>query len=190
LRQHIIRYASYMLLLALVACAGLPLQPSPSEIKHQGIDGIACVGSIMAPPAGMLEANDQKLLRQALGASGEGKLCAGKVFVAEKPVTVYRVWNSDKTYTAYGRWWSFSLPVGPKAKYRRDNDICPSWSSLDRMSACTLKVGTKIVVGPGQSAKCKKMTYAKSPTNQVFVPNDSRKHRILVENCSADAAWP
>jgi len=179
LSKHITQRAPYLAFLWLVACAGLSLQPPPS-----GIDGITCVGNIVTPPTGMLETHDNALLQQALGVSGEGKLCAGKVFVAKKPVSVYRVWNSDKAYTAYGRWWSFSLPAGPKAKYRRDNDICPSWSSLDRMSACTLKIGSKIVVGPGQSAKCETMTYAKSPTNQVFVPNDSRKHRILVENCS------
>ncbi len=188
--QYMIRHVSYLLLLTLAACASLPMQARHSQIDTRGIDGIACIGSIITPPAGLLEIHDNALLQQALGASGEGKLCAGKVFVAKKPVTVYRLWNSDKAYTAYGRWWSLSLPTGPKAKYRKDNDICPSWSRLDRMSVCTLKIGTKIVLGPGQSAKCKNTTYAKSPVNQVFVPNDSRQQRILVEKCSEGVAWP
>jgi len=132
----------------------------------------------------------QALLKKSLGARTEGKLCTGKVFLAEKPVTVYRVWNSDKNYTIYGSWWSFDSPQGPKIQYRKDNGICPSWSTLDRLSSCTIKVGAKIVVGPGQSAKCAESTYAKSAVNQVFIPNDSRNDVLFVENCTAGVDWP
>ena len=183
-----IRYSSiYLIFFYLVGCAGVT---TVSDHKQLGIDRIACVGEIEAPPEGLIESNDKELLLKAMGASGEGKLCTGKVFLAEQPVTVYRVWNSSKSYTVYGGWWSFEQPSGPKQEYREDNGICPSWSTLDRMTSCTIKVGAEIVVGPGQSAKCEKFTYPKSAVNQVFIPNDSRNDVIFVENCTKGVFWP
>lgn len=172
---------------SLVGCVGLATVGGDALT---GVDGILCVGEIKPPPKGFVESDDEGLLKSALGASGEGKLCVGKVFLAKQPVTVYRVWNSDKSYTVYGGWWSFNQPKGPKKKYREENEICPSWSALDRMSSCTIKVGTKIVVGPGQSAQCKTFTYPKSAVNQVYVPNNARNNVILVENCTEGVTWP
>ncbi len=181
------RISLTFLLIILTGCAGLAPR---SETAPVGIDGIACVGRIDALPAQLTAINDDQLLQTALGASGEGKLCFGQVLAATAPVTVYRVWNSDKSYTRYGSWWSFELPTGPKSSYRRDNGICPSWSALDRLSSCELKPGAKIVVGPGQSARCKTLTYAKSAVNQVYIPNDARAERLFVENCTAGTVWP
>ncbi|MBY0417639.1 MAG: hypothetical protein K2W88_06200, partial [Pararheinheimera sp.] len=113
-----------------------------------------CVGIIEAPAAGLEATSDPELLKSALGQPDKGQLCMGQVFVAKAPVKVYRVWDQAKSYTLYGRWWSFSLPQGPTEQYREANAICPSWSVLNQMSSCTLKVGSKIVVGPGQSADC------------------------------------
>jgi hypothetical protein len=176
---------SYLFLLA--ACA---VVTPTAEHTSLGIDGVACVGEVERVPESLVAVQDSALLETALGASGEGKLCQGKVFLTTQAVTVYRVWNSDKSYSLYGRWWSFQPPEGSRQKYRKDNVICPSWSALDRMSECTIKVGTRIVVGPGQSAACRQTTYAKSAVNQVFIQNDSRNDVILVENCSAGVDWP
>lgn len=149
-----------------------------------------CVGAVIAPPVGMVETTDDALLASAIGAPTKGALCKGKVFVAEKPVTVYRVWDASKSYTLYGRWWSFDLPKGPKQAYQVANDICPEWSPLNIMSSCTIKVGTKIVVGPGQSAQCTSALLPASPVNQVYIPNDSRNNILFVENCSEGTPWP
>ena len=180
-------HSLYLLVFILAGCTSLT---STVEQFATGIDGIACVGKVETPPQGLVEINDIALLQQTLGASSQGKLCTGKVFQAEEPVTVYRVWNSDKSYTVYGSWWSFEEPEGPKQEYREDNGICPSWSTLDRMTSCTIKVGSKIVVGPGQSAECKNFTYPKSDVNQVFIANDSRDNIILVDNCTEAINWP
>ncbi len=181
--------AALFLLVCLAGCAGVT---PPPEQALSGIDGIACVGGVASPPEGLVEADDKALLQRALGASGAGKLCGGKVFQAIRPVTVYRVWNSEMSYTLYGGWWSFTLPKGPKDKYREENEICPSWSKLDRMSSCTIRVGTKIVSGPGQSADCSQdqLSYPKSAVNQVFIPNDSRNNVLFVEDCTAGTSWP
>ena len=180
---------SILLLVFLAGCAAVT---PPAEQAASGIDGLACTGRVASPPEGLIEANDKALLQQALGASGAGKLCDGKVFQTIRPVTVYRVWNSEKSYTLLGSWWSFTLPKGPVEKYRAENEICPSWSTLNRMSACTIRVGTKIVAGPGQSADCPQdqLNYPKSAVNQVFIPNDARSNVIFVEDCTAGSEWP
>ena len=52
------------------------------------------------------------------------------------------------------------------------------------MSVCKIKVGTHIVIGPGQSADCSEgLSYAKSSANQVFIPNNSAENVIFVEDC-------
>lgn len=157
---------------------------------RDGIDGIACVGYVENPPAALKSTQDEELLNESLGATDQGRLCQGDVFLVTEPVKVYRVWDSSKPYSIYGSWWSLDKPVGSREQYRKDNDICPLWSSLDKMSSCNLKVGSKIVIGTGQSAKCKDFTYPKSATNQVYVPNDSRNDILYVENCSPGSTWP
>lgn len=144
----------------------------------------------MTPPEGLVEVTDNTLLTSAIDVPGKGKLCKGKVFVAEKEVTVYRVWDASKSYTLYGGWWSFSRPTGPRDQYQAANDICPEWSALDKMSTCTIKVGAHVAVGPGQSAQCNAGLLPASAINQVYIPNDSRNNVLYVENCNAGVEWP
>ena len=168
---------------------GFALLASVSAFNVHAAD--ACVGEVVTPPEGLVAATDDALLASAIGAPTAGALCKGKVFVAAKPVTVYRVWDSSKSYTLYGRWWSFNLPQGPRDKYRVDNDICPEWSPLNIMSSCTIKAGTKVVVGPGQSAKCADgSVLPASAVNQVYIPNDSKNNVLYVENCTPGTVWP
>lgn len=155
-----------------------------------GVDGIACVGDIQVPRSGLFEVDDNALLKSVLAQSGKGQLCAGRVYEVTSPIAVYRAWDSTKQYTAYGRWWSFDRPHGPREQYQKDNAICPEWSGLDRVSSCTVKQGTKIVVGVGQSATCQNGAYEKSATNQVYIANDSRNNNIYVENCTDGVVWP
>lgn len=155
-----------------------------------GVDGIPCVGEVVEPPVGLIEVEDNTLLQTVLKPSGEGMLCTGKVFEVMQAVTVYRVWDGAKAYTLYGGWWSLNLPQGPKERYREENDICPEWSELNRISQCQLKIGAKVVIGPGQSANCEDFTYAKSAVNQLYVPNDSRNNVLYVEGCSEGVEWP
>ncbi|MBZ5538196.1 MAG: hypothetical protein LAO31_19760 [Acidobacteriia bacterium] len=171
----------------LTACAAVSHHP---QSKPVGVDGIACVGDVMQPPPGLVEIENAELLAEARGPSGEGKLCAGRVFRVTHPLTVYRVWDNSKGYSEYGRWWSFSPPQGPRESYREANEVCTSWSPLDRLSACMLKIGALIVIGPGQSATCSGTSYGKSPVNQVYVPNDLKNGQLYVENCIATGKWP
>lgn len=149
-----------------------------------------CIGGVITPPNGMVKATDDALLASALGPPGKGAMCTGEVFQAVKPVTVYRVFDAAKSYTLYGRWWSFDLPVGPRDQYQYVNDICPEWSPLDVVSSCTIKVGTKVVIGPTQSAQCIGSLIPASAVNTVYIPNDSRNNVLFVENCTKGTAWP
>jgi hypothetical protein len=186
--------------LFLVACGGAappPVTPpgptaAPAQTAPPPVVSSACPGKVEVAD-GLQEVSDGTLLEQALGAPGKGSLCTGKVFQVVKPVTVYRVWNKAKAYTQLGRWWSFSTPRGPADDYRRANDICPEWSALDVVSECKLKVGARVVVGPGQSATCEKGALPASATNQVFVPNETKdpaNQKVFVEGCTPGAAWP
>ncbi|MDQ6965374.1 MAG: hypothetical protein Q9M23_00420 [Mariprofundaceae bacterium] len=177
-------------LLVFTLFGGCAVHTPPSGQTISGIDGIACVGQVSTPPAGLVVADDDALLKTVLGSSGKGMLCAGKVYQATQAVRIYRVWDSAKTYTLYGSWWSFNPPQGPRERYQVENDICPEWSALDRMSSCSIKPGAMIVVGPGQSAECGQSTLPKSAANQVFIPNDSRNNVLFVEDCSEGVDWP
>ena len=168
----------------LVAC-GSSTQPEVSPL-----DGIACVGGIDMVPEGLKPTEDAALLNEALGKTGEGKLCAGKVYEATAAVTVYRVWNQAKSYTEFGKWWSLGKPMGTVASYREENAICPEWSELNQLTRCTVKLGARIVVGPGQSASCMAMVYDKSPVNQVYMANDTRVGMLHVEGCTQLGMWP
>ena len=169
----------------LVACGGAEMTPAVSPL-----DGITCVGNVDAPPAGLAAVEDAPLLGEALGKTGEGKLCAGQVFMAQSAVTVYRVWNNAKSYTEFGKWWSLEKPSGTVDSYRQENAICPEWSDLNQLTRCTLKIGAHVVIGPGQSATCMTLTYEKSPVNQVYMANDTRVNMLQVEGCTQLGAWP
>lgn len=112
------------------------------------------------------------LLKETLGKPEQGKLCQGKVYQskADSSVTLYRAWNSTNPNSRFGKWWAFSKPQGKVAEYRRDYEICYQWSPLDMLAVCTLKPGTKIVVGNGQSDKCSQyLTYPVSAKQQVYL---------------------
>lgn len=179
-------FLSCLVVSVVSGCGGEMMEPLPIS----PLDGQSCTGYIDSSPEGSSPVEDAALLQEALGKSGEGKLCAGRVLEAKQSVAIYRVWNSAKDYTEFGRWWSFSKPVGPVDKYRADNAICPEWSELNQLTACSIKVGARYVVGPGQSAQCMMMLYDRSAINQVYIPNDTRVGKVYVENCVRLGAWP
>jgi hypothetical protein len=184
-----------LILLGVVLSCQKPVPVGPKPVVESpapaAVDGVACVGAISPAPDGLKEVTDEALLQSALAASGKGQLCTGRVYEATKPVIVYRVWNQEKSYTQTGRWWSFDVPKGDVESYRKENAICPEWSALNVVSSCTIKVGTHVVFGPGQSATCEGgLTYEKSAVNQVYIPNDGLKGQIFVENCTEGKPWP
>ncbi|SIO69148.1 hypothetical protein SAMN05444172_5431 [Burkholderia sp. GAS332] len=167
-------------------------QPPLGEANALSAGQSVCVGSI-EPPYGLEPIDDPVLIGRAVGRSGKGGVCAGKAFTVTQPITVYRVWDSSKAFGQYGSWWTFNPPAGPRDNYRRRNEICPSWSRLDRVTQCRLKVGVEIVIGPGQSAQCAEndndVFYQQSADTQVYVPITGTAGE-WVTDCLRAIDWP
>jgi hypothetical protein len=175
----------------LLACTATARSVSSARITAAAASEAPCVGDGGGAPEGATAVDDPALLARAIGAEGAGKLCAGAVFEAARPITVYRVWQRDRAYTELGRWWSLERPAGPREAYRARNAVCPEWSALDAWSRCELRVGARFVVGPGQSARCEGgATIPRSATRQVYVDNDTREGRVFVERCENQGVWP
>lgn len=137
----------------------------------------ACIGSVDLSPllaSAFERTEDLALLNQALGEPGKGGVCQGQIYMAkaDSQVKIYRAWNSTNPQSRLGLWWAFNKPAGLIAQYREDYQICYQWSPLDKLVSCTLKPGTKIVVGTGQSARCSDyLSYPVSGKQQVFIEN-------------------
>lgn len=132
-----------------------------------------CVGS-PTPPAEfapfLQQTSDPELLNAALGEPTKGGLCQGQVYSVTKDFTIFRAWNSTNPYSELGSWWAFYEPAGKVAKYRSDYEICYQWSPLDKMTSCTLKAGSKVVIGNGQSAFCSEyLSYPASAALQIYM---------------------
>ena len=126
------------------------------------------------------------LLKKALGKPNEGKLCQGKVYVVKKDLTIYRAWNSTNSKSEKGNWWAFNKPKGEISQYRANYEICYQWSPLDKLVTCTLKKGTEVVVGTGQSAECSKyLIYPASESKQIYIDNPTGN---ILANCTRNVS--
>jgi hypothetical protein len=165
-----------LLLLLLSGCSLLQESATPpaSSVSYQA-DANGCIGTTDLPPSlskQFIKVDDDALLQQALGEPDKGGLCKGQVYQATGDVTLYRAWNSTNPNSQMGSWWAFYRPSGLIAQYRADYEICYQWSPLDKMVNCTLKTGTRVVVGNGQSAMCSQyLNYPASAAQQVFISN-------------------
>lgn len=160
-----------LLILTLYGCASHQIA---QESQTTDISTI-CEGN-SSPPIG-LEASfeaieDKALLDKALGKPDKGGLCQGQVYKSKtgSQVTLYRAWNSTYDGTEYGKWWAFQKPQGKTSTYRYNYEICYQWSPLDKLSHCTLRPETKIVIGTGQSAECSPyFKYPVSAEKQIYI---------------------
>lgn len=137
------------------------------------------------------EVDDPELLASTIGEPDKGMLCQGKVYQAKEDtdVPVYRAWNSTNPNSQFGNWWAFDKPRGLTATYREDYEICYQWSPLDKLVSCTLRAGSKVVVGNGQSATCSQyLTYNKSAAQQVYIQN-SEQDTLHCDVKDAEFSW-
>ena len=172
----------------LAGCAQLPGTPPPDI----GVDGVACVGHIPAPPPQLQPAANPALVSTAQLASGKGGVCAAQTYVSTAPLVVYRVYDqkNGSASAIAGRWWALSLPAGPRDGYRADYGICPEWSALNALVRCELKPGAPVLIGTTQSVDCAQGGYPKTAALQLYIPNDGRNDVSYVEHCSDQGTWP
>lgn len=179
-----------LLALCLAACGSLGTSGPQAEAPSLGIDGVACMlGQVNALPEAT-QVNDAALLALALGASLKGGICSGKTFQVNKPLQVYRLWDAKVAESQFGSWWALTQPAGSRDAYRQAYAICPSWSALNRLTSCTVKLGTVIVIGTTQSVQCEDGSYGFSPSSQVFMKNNAAAGQLAVENCRDEGPWP
>lgn len=178
----------YFSALFLSACASVSELPTSAAT---GIDGQACVGAAPAALDGLSPTSNAPLQAKAQYASGKGGVCSARTYTVAAPLQVYRVYDAEKPWSAYGGWWALSRPGGTRDEYRAQNAICAEWSPLDRLIACQLKVGAEIVLGTTQSVACADgSVYPKTAAVQAFLPNDQRNGVLHVENCREEGRWP
>lgn len=178
---------------AVSACASSSGRGASGGPSGQPIGGNlnTCVGTVQAAVSGARAVDDGALLARAVAPAEQGKLCAARVFEATEAITVYRVSQADRANREPGRWWTFRQPEGTRERYRADYVICAEWSALDTLARCQLRVGARFVVGTGQSVRCQDGSLiAQSAEEQVYIDNDTREGRVLVENCEQLGAWP
>ena len=128
----------------------------------------------------------------SVGAPGKGSLYEGKVFVAQGPVTVYRIfsasWKDSKLAGPKGAFWTLDKPTGTAASYRSVDEICKEWNDLDMRNECKIEVGARVVLGPGQSATREKSdtSYPRSTANQLVLVKKANGS-VPVVNCKEPA---
>lgn len=93
----------------------------------------------------------------AVKPQGEGGISSALVIRTTTDIPVYRMWNGPDKVNArgqtnrLGQWWAYDAPSGTRAQYRARYDICLGWNDLTWMARCTLKSGSVVAIGPGQS---------------------------------------
>jgi hypothetical protein len=181
-----------LFIVALVGCTTGSVTAGSVNTAPVTPAGPACVGTITAPES-LAPVTDEALLASAVGRPEEGKLCAARVYEARSAVTVYRLWNRAQPYTQFGRWWTLERPTGPIERIREALEVCPEWSPLDALSVCTLRAGSRVALGTGQSTRCERSVhYGTSSALQLYIPNDTRAtpQVVLVEDCREITPWP
>lgn len=178
------------LALTLFGCASNQLEDKAQNVDSEHF----CLGSSDLPEnlTNKFEAvDDEALLNETLGEPKAGALCQGQVYQSkeETKVTLYRAWNSTNPNSKFGKWWAFDKPTGEVSKYRSDYEICYQWSPLDKLVSCTLKEGTKVVVGTGQSAECSAyLTYPVSAKQQIYI-DDAASSLESCETLNGEFSW-
>lgn len=93
----------------------------------------------------------------AAGVPGEGKVTKPYVVRLTRDMPVYRLWAGPTVLDAQGRtsrigqWWTFDPPTGTLASFRRRYEVCEKWDTLRWVAQCTLRRGSVVAIGPGQS---------------------------------------
>jgi len=169
-----------ILIITFYGCSSYPIE------KDLRITAQQCLGNSDLPEyltSEFQQIDDGQLLNEALGSPKKGKLCQGQVYRSKEDsnITVFRAWNSTNPNSKFGKWWAFQKPAGKISKYRSEYEICYQWSPLDKLVRCTLKPGTKVVVGTGQSAECSEyLTYPVSDKKQIYIDDAS----LSLTNCT------
>lgn len=109
-------------------------------------------------------------------------------------VVLYRAWGggsatgSGNYSQRLGGWWSLQNPITQYptvTDWRVSNAVCPTFNTATTVTMCTLKPGTKVVIGYTQS-----LYYQATPGYAECVyPQNNKTLQISVANYPVDAAF-
>ena len=186
-----LRVAAMGCALLLAACGG-------------GDDGNGLQPQIAAS-AEVLQSGDAGYERAVIGsavkAAGQGGVSEGFVIRLVQDIPVWRMWSGPAKIDSRGNtnrmggWWSYDAPKGTVQQYRAAYEICNGWNDLKWVVKCTLKAGSVVVVGPGQSVSaqtCGDVTglenYAANPVDwQLYIDKPwNRGAELVCPDVSAD----
>lgn len=139
--------------LSLSACSLLPTSaPNPNT---SGVAASHGLPAALAGKARLLTPGDaayaQAQAASAVMPAGAGGISQALVVELTEDLPVWRVWSGPPKTNRIGRWWSYDAPQGPVADYRRNYEICQAWNDLKWVARCSLRKGSVVAIGPGQS---------------------------------------
>src|SRR5580765_2572256 len=124
----------------------------------------------------------------ATGKPGEGKVTRPYVVRLTKDTRVYRLWAGPDVRDAQGRtsrigqWWTFEAPSGTLASFRTRYEVCEKWDTLRWVASCTLRRGSVVVIGPGQSVSAETCG---NPTERY--PKNDRDLQVYIKDAGTRA---
>lgn len=122
-------------------------------------------------------------LSVAVRPPGEGNVSRALAVRLTQDLTVFRMWSGPEKKDAsgftnrIGPWWTFEPPRGSVETYRATYEVCRAWNDLTWVVSCTMRKGTVVAAGPGNSvspATCNdpsgKERYSANPRQwQIYV---------------------
>jgi len=153
-----------------MGCATIaPSQNNELEVPPQLAGKVTILGPSDPdyPRAGFYKAKNEM---------GKGGISNGLVIKTKEDVTVYRLWNGPLKVDDYGNtnrfgaWWSYEPPAGKADTYRKNYGVCTSWNDLSWVAKCTLKTGSVVAIGPGQSVSVKMCNNKERPESYSANP--------------------
>jgi hypothetical protein len=177
-------------LVALAGCARPVLVRGPSGETLSVPRDIAGSLEPVAPGDAAYTAADPK---DATGTPGIGRVSTPSVVRLTRDLTVYRLWRGPAVRDAQGRtnrigeWWAFDPPTGTLASYRRRYEVCEQWNTLRWVARCTLRRGSVVVMGPGQSVNAKTCD---DPSGREEYPANERDLQVYIHEAWTRTGQP
>ena len=147
--------AALLAAILLASCARNPAVTTASPTVPLRLPAVLASSAEALPPGapGFARADVQS----AVKAHGQGNVSRAMVIQLTQDIHVFRLWSGPEKKDANGRtnrigsWWTYDPPRGAVDQYRVDYEICRAWNDLSWVATCTLRKGTIVAIGPGNS---------------------------------------
>ncbi len=190
MRTRIGRAFLVLALVALTGCARLVSARGPSGETFRVPRDVAGSLELVAAGDAAYAAADPV---DATGTPGIGRVSRPYVVRLTRDLAVYRLWRGPDVRDAQGRtnrigeWWAFDPPTGTLPSYRRRYEVCEQWNTLRWVAQCTLRRGSVVVMGPGQSVNAKT---CEDPSGREEYPANDRDLQVYIHQAWTQTGQP